>query len=131
MKSINKKSRVRHRGSNNTYVTKTKANIKPKAVSNRKMADKDISWTSISKSCNNRSTALKPKYDTSTKKRTSLSGSSAEIEKSRNHSNANRNGELVTRSNKHSVILKSVFQKNKTKQAEKYQLNNNDFPALS
>ena len=121
---------ITRKNSNKECVVKTDIKPNPETASNGKKQSKDISWTSIAKSCHNRSTALKPKYDTSTEKRTSLSGSSDEIEKARNQSKVNRSWPLVARGEEHSVISESVLQKNKTKQAERYRFNNNDFPAL-
>ena len=121
---------ITRKNSNKECVVKTDIKPNPETASNGKKLSKDISWASIAKSSNNRSTALKPKYDTSTEKRTSLTGSTTKSKKSKNHSNANRSWALITRSNKHIVIPESVLQKNKKKQAEIYQLNNNDFPAL-
>ena len=121
----------KRKNSDEKYVVKADKKPNPETASNGKKLSKDISWASIAKSSNNRSTALKPKYDTSTEKRTSLSGSSDEIEKARNQSKVNRSWPLVARGEEHSVISESVLQKSKTKQAERYQFNNNDFPALS
>ena len=128
---IKKSHTIMRKNLDNECVVKTDINPNPETASNGKKLSKDISWASIAKSSNNRSTALKPKYDTSTEKRTSLTGSTTKFKKSRNYGNVNKNWTLVARSNKHSVISKSVFQKNKKKQAKRYRFNNNDFPALS
>ena len=128
---IKKSQTITRKNSDEECVVKTDIKPNPKPVTNRNKLSKGISWALIAKSCNNGSTALKPKDDTSTEKRTSLTGSTTKFKKSRNYGNLNKNWTLVARSDKPSVISESVLQQNKIKQAERYQFNNNDFPALS